>query len=162
MNGGVSEKWWSCDGYNIGEYSLQFPQGTAYYQTYSVFYTGGLGFTVLRGDATNPPKDEAWQTLKFDHGTDYSSYLCNVSSNRTVYCRRANQQWLGMLLPDIYWQSASMTPSEQHAGLKGELAIFLALLAFAMVPEQMSHVLPIMLRNGEWQTYGMPHGRKSS
>jgi len=65
-----------------------------------------------------------------------------------------------MLLPDIYWQCATLTPYEQYAGLKGELAIFLALIAFAMAPEQMPHVLPNMLINGEWRTYGMAHGRE--
>ena len=162
MNGGVSEKWWCCDGYNIREYSFQFPPGTAYYQTYSVFYTGGLGFTVLRGDATNPPNDVDWHSLKFDHYPDFSSYLCNASSNRTVSCRRGDQTWLGMLLPDIYWHCAAVTPYQQYAGLKGELAIFLALIAFTMSPEQMAQVLPTMLINGEWQTYSMTHGRKSN
>jgi hypothetical protein len=67
-----------------------------------------------------------------------------------------------MLLPDIYYHSAPTTPYQQYAGLKGELAIFLALVAFAMVPEKMPNVLPVMFQNGEWKTYSMPHGRKSN
>jgi hypothetical protein len=67
-----------------------------------------------------------------------------------------------MLLPDIYYHSAPTTPYQQYGGLKGELAIFLALVAFAMVPEKMPNVLPVMFQNGEWKTYSMPHGRKSN
>jgi hypothetical protein len=65
-----------------------------------------------------------------------------------------------MLLPNIYWESAPVRQYPHCAGLKGEIAIFLALVAFAMVPEAMPHVLPTMFRNGQWQTYGMPDGRK--
>jgi hypothetical protein len=158
----VSGTWFYCNGYSIKAYTQQFPEGITHYQTYSIFYTGGLGFSVLRGDAANPPADGTWQPLHFDHLSDYSSYLCNASANRTVSHRRLDQYWLGMLLPDIYYQSAAVTPHPQCAGLKGELGIFLALVAFAMAPDQMSHLLPLMLINGQWQTYNMPHGRKSN
>ncbi|KAH7396284.1 hypothetical protein BKA66DRAFT_566782 [Pyrenochaeta sp. MPI-SDFR-AT-0127] len=162
VTGGVSGMWWLCNGSSIATFPLdQLPPGRRPYSTYSVFYSGGFGFWVMEGDATNPSNEATWQPLRFDHDATngYSSYLCNAAENRTISCRRLDQQWLKMLLPDIYFDTSPVTPHGQYGALKGELAIFLALVAFAMQPEQVPIVLPVMYQNRRWQSYQMPPGR---
>lgn len=114
----------------------------------------------MQGDAVAPPGDSTWQPLHFDHDSDWSSYLCNAAEHRTVACRRADQRWLAMLLPDIYYSSTVVTQHRGYGKLKGDLPIFLALIAFAMDPTQMRAYLPSMFTNGRWKVYHMPNGRK--
>ncbi|KAF1836098.1 hypothetical protein BDW02DRAFT_257049 [Decorospora gaudefroyi] len=164
VGGGVSGQLWCCNGHNIGVFPAQnLPTGAKSFETYSVFYSGGFGFWVLKGDATTELKDgTTWQPLRFEHDRDddYSSYLCNVAQDRILASRRADQFWPQMLLPDIYWEATPVTPYAQYGGLKGELAIFLALVAFAMQPAKLPSVLPKMFENREWKVWKMPHGRE--
>ncbi|KAJ5060867.1 hypothetical protein J3E72DRAFT_240727 [Bipolaris maydis] len=154
VGGGVSGQWWQCDGNQIRG-NQQLPQGARPYNTYSVFYIGGFGFWVLKGDATNAEtyrNSSTWQPLYFQHDPrrEYS-YLCNAEQHRTVDLRRRDQNWLRMLLPDIYYESAAEVNHPRCGGLKGELGIFLALIAFAIRPQELQARLPQMFTNGNWQ-----------
>lgn len=157
---GASYRWWYCDGNRI-QPAQQLPTGLIWYKTYSVFYREGFGFWILRGDAGNPGPGETWQPLCFDQDQydQGASYLCNVAQRRAVAYRRETR-WLPMLLPDIYYENAHVTRNEAYGGLKGELAIFLALIAFSMRPEQLASRLPYMLQSGSWMTHNLPHGRQ--
>lgn len=165
VGGGVSGQWWHCDGNQI--YGIPQPsQGARPYSTYSVFYIGGFGFWVLKGDATNPDtyrNCNTWQPLYFEHHAQREySYLCNAEQHRTVDIRRRDQNWLRMLLPDIYYESAAEVNHPRYGGLKGELGIFLALIAFAIRPPELQARLPQMFTNGNWQVPGtFNHGRQS-
>ncbi|XP_014559811.1 hypothetical protein COCVIDRAFT_90886, partial [Bipolaris victoriae FI3] len=165
IGGGASGQWWQCDGTQI--YGIpQPPPGAQPYSTYSVFYIGGFGFWVLKGDAINSNTyrhSNTWQPLYFQHHAQKEySYLCNAEQYRTVYSRRSDQNWLRMLLPDIYYESAPVIDRSRYGGLKGELGIFLALIAFAIHPQELRARLPQMFTNGNWQTPGtFNHGRQS-
>jgi hypothetical protein len=166
VGGGVSGQWWHCDGNQI--YGIPQPsQGARPYSTYSVFYIGGFGFWVLKGDAINSDtyrSSNTWQPLYFEHYTHREySYLCNAEQHRTVDTRRSGQNWLRMLLPDIYYESAPVVSHQRYGGLKGELGIFLALIAFAIRPQELQAILPQMFTNGTWQTPNtFNHGSESS
>jgi hypothetical protein len=64
-----------------------------------------------------------------------------------------------MLLPNIY--HGIETPYQQYGALKGELGIFLALVAFSMKKESLSQYLPAMFAGKQWLTHTLKHGRKS-
>lgn len=163
VKAGVSGQHFYCNGNQIGSIIAEhMPAGMKCYQTYSVFYHVGFGFWVLKGDATNPGPEATWHPLCFEHDLQdgYSSYLCNASESHVLACRRTDQQWLSMLLPDINYDGTPISQYQQYGALKGELAIFLALIAFTMPPAQLAHTLPSMFIGGNWQVYQMPHGRK--
>jgi hypothetical protein len=123
-----------------------------------VFFSGGCGFRVLLGDATNPPAGEVWHPLGFEHDeTDHSSYLTNALQHPTLFCHRTDQVWARMLLPDIY--HGPLTTDLYRGSLKGELPIFLALLALAMPPTELATYLPSMFQGGVWRSFDMAHGR---
>lgn len=128
-----------------------------HYKTYSMFYCDGKAFLVLRGNAAATPNDEGWLPLCFEHDkSDYTSYLTNARFEPALHCRRTDQQWVKMLLPDVYhgrWEVPS-----PHGGLKGELPIFLALMAFAIPIDRLQRDLPAMFHSGTWQQYHMTHG----
>ncbi|KAF3000089.1 hypothetical protein E8E13_002794 [Curvularia kusanoi] len=102
--------------------------------------------------------DEGWLPLTFDHDKkDYSSFLTNAKFAPALHCYRKDQKWMKMLLPDIYhgrWEVP-----QPYGGLKGELAIFLALVAFSMPVDNLKQYLPSMFRSGTWQQYEMANGR---
>ncbi|KAF1969984.1 hypothetical protein BU23DRAFT_219151 [Bimuria novae-zelandiae CBS 107.79] len=128
-------------------------------KTYSVFYGHGFGFWVLRGDATNPRQSEAWHPLSFDHDQwDFSSYVTNAGTMKTLRCQRDDQQWPNMLLPTIN-QVQSVATSKSYGGLKGDLAIFIALLACSMRREDVVKYIPSLLTDSKWNTHSLPHGR---
>lgn len=157
--GGVSGTWWFNNGTQI--YSIPAPpQANLFYDAYSMYFCDGFGFWLLKGDATNPNAAATWQPLRFEHDKNdgYSSYLCNVSDNRSLLCRRKEQQWVKMLLPDIY-HGTTVTRHQEYGALKGDLAIFLGLVAFAAQPAQLPNVIPVMFQNSSWQTFSMEHGR---
>lgn len=160
VNAGASGILWYCDGQRIqGLTNNALPPGSRFYKAFSVFYCDGFGFWVLRGDATNPPAGEAWQSLWFDHDrTDYSSYLTNAGTERTLRCQRPDQIWPDMLLPTIY-QTRPVPTDQRYGGLKGELAIFLALIAFSMDRQYVRQLIPQMFTGGVWARHSLPHGR---
>ncbi|KAF2734315.1 hypothetical protein EJ04DRAFT_247237 [Polyplosphaeria fusca] len=153
IGGGVSGKYWYCNTLGIREVP-QLPSGCFFYKTYSAYYSGGYGFLILRGDATNPPDDENWHPLRFEHDErDYSSYLTNAGSHSTLRTQRLNQTWPRLLLPDIY-HNPEPTPYEGYGGLKGELPIFLSLVAFSTPRNWLENVLPTMWSDGAWRVHG--------
>ena len=64
-----------------------------------------------------------------------------------------------MLLPSTNQvQPAPIHPG--YGGLKGDLAIFLALIAMSMDRSNVTQMLPRMFVGGAWATHRLPHGRK--
>jgi hypothetical protein len=122
-----------------------------------MYYCEGYGFYVTRDNATQ--QAERWLPLTFDHDDlNYSSYVTNAGSARTLRCQRPDQQWPQMLLPDIY-QAPPVTAHQAYGGLKGDLAILLALVAFSMSREHLPQYLQSMFLGETWQVHGLPHGR---
>ncbi|KAF2819668.1 hypothetical protein CC86DRAFT_306786, partial [Ophiobolus disseminans] len=157
---GVSDLWWYHDENTIRQVSFSSPPdlSRSEFKTYSVFYSSGFGFWVLEGDATVPTLGEAWHPLTFDHDEmDLASYMTSAGSQSTLRVHSADQRWPHMLMPDIYHGPTAL--HKGYGGLVGELPIFLALIAFSMVPENLQQWLPLMRRAGSWQTHSLPHGR---
>ena len=146
---GATGSLWYCNGsriYSIPPESLP-PQSTLY-STFSVFFSGGRGFRVLRGDALAPPGGEAWHCLRFIPGPNSSSFLTNAGTQDTITCQRNDQFWPFMLLPDIY--HGPRTTNMNVGGLIGELPIFLALVALSMPPETVVQDLPRLFQGSQW------------
>ena len=151
---------WVCDGVEIQILENNDLLNRAkHYKTYSAYYCHGRGFEILRDNAISTRREEGWIPLSFDHDkTDYSSYLTNTRLEPSLHCHRSDQKWIDMLLPDVYhdrWEVPA-----PHGGLKGELAIFLALIAFSIPVHSLQHYLPAMFQSGEWQQYDMANGRE--
>ena len=157
----MSGTYWLCDGHSIRRIEVPFgqnPQGTSLYSAFSMYYCEGFGFWITRGDATTHA--EAWRPLTFEHDDrEYSSYLTNAGPSGRLRCQRPDQQWPKMLLPDIY-QTHPMPTHQAYGGLKGDLAILLALIALSMSREDLQQYLTGMFLNETWQVHGLPHGRK--
>lgn len=129
------------------------------YKTYSAYYCDGMGFQLLRDNATQTKREEGWLPLSFDHDkTDYSSYLTNARYEPGLHCHRSDQKWMNMLLPDVYHDRWEV--SAPYGGLKGELAVFLALIAFSIPVDSLLTYLPAMFHGGKWQQYNMANGRE--
>jgi hypothetical protein len=159
VGGGVSGEIWLCDFQGIQPLNLPLPSGANLYAVTSAYYCAGYGFWALMGDATQPD-EECWRPLTFDHDySDYSSYLSNAGSMQTLRCQRPDQLWPKMLLPGIYQVPPTPTNSA-YGGMKGDLALFLALIAFSLSKEHLQQYLISMLIGGKWQVHGLPHGRK--
>ena len=127
-----------------------------------MFYTSGYGFWVLRGDATSPGSMAAgaWYPLRFDYeDTDGDTYITNAGEKRCLNWTRPDQRWPRLLFPDIYHKYGMVTPNTQYGGLRGELPIFLALVAFSMVQGLLTRILPQMFVNGSWRVHPYPPGR---
>jgi hypothetical protein len=136
------------------------PQGASPFQTFSVFYSDGFGFWVLRGDATSPPAAEAWHPLSFDWDEhDYSAYLTNAGTEHTLRLQRSDQRWPLMLLPTTNHVQPTVV-HQSYGGLKGDLAIFLALVALSIQMPYLERILPEMFVEGTWKTHPYAHGRK--
>lgn len=149
---------WLCDGWQIKILDdSNLLRRARPYKTYSVYYCHGKGFQVLRDNATSTRREEGWLPLSFEHDkTDYSSYLTNARYEPALHCHRTDQTWMSMLLPDVYhdrWEVPA-----PYGGLKGELAIFLALIAFAIPVDDLQRYLPAMFQSGVWQQYDMLNG----
>lgn len=125
-----------------------------------MYYSDGRGFMVLRGDATRPDPGEHWLPLCFEHDQrdNYSSYLTNAKEQPALYCWRADQAWVRMLLPDVY-HGSNRVSQVPYGALKGDLPIFLSLVAFSMSVNEVESYLPSMFQHGRWQVYGMANGR---
>lgn len=150
---------WLCDGLQIKRLNdNNLLKRARPYKTYSMYYCHGRGFHVLRDNATNTKREEGWLPLSFEHDkTDYSSYLTNARYEPALHCHRTGQKWMQMLLPDVYhdrWEVPA-----PYGGLKGELAIFLALIAFAIPVDGLQTYLPAMFQSGKWQQFDMLNGR---
>lgn len=156
---GATGTWWVCNGnqvYPVNENAL--PEDKIPYKTFSVFFSYGFGFRILRGDATNPPVGEAWYPLGFEHDDNdgYSSYLTNVLQQASLRCHRQDQAWVKMLLPNTF-HGPEVTATSWGA-LKGELPIFLALLALSMPHANVPTLLPFLFQNGQWTTHNLAIG----
>lgn len=154
---GISNQWWYFNGHNMRKLpNIHPPEGVTHYKTFSMFFSGGLGFYVLRGNATNPPRDEAWHALCFDYNPDdYSSFVCNAGDHATMRVHNPGSAWQKMLLPSIYHGPEYQGPG----GLTGDLPIFLGLVAFSMRDNKMSSMLPALVQNGQWQAHDLPNGQ---
>jgi hypothetical protein len=147
---GVSGKHWLCDGDEIFEISSR-PNDAQLYKTYSVYYIGGVGFSILRGDARRPPDDDGWHPLQFMYynNEDYSSYLTNAGQAQTLRLQPQDHSWANLVLPTIN-HTHTQSNNVQYGGLTGELPIFLALLAFTTSREYLPNVLPRLFAKGKW------------
>jgi hypothetical protein len=144
----VSGKSWFCDKLRI--YETPRPQAAQLYKTFSVYYSGGVGFWILKGDARQPPDDDGWHGLQFNYyNGDYSSYLTNAGQYPTLNLQPQDQDWADLLLPNTYHTHRAAT-STHYGGLTGELPIFLALMAFSTSRDYLPGVLPFTLNNGVW------------
>jgi hypothetical protein len=151
---------WLCDGWQIKMLDdSNLLKGVMPYKTYSTYYCHGKGFEILRDNATTTAREEEWLPLSFDHDTtDYSSYLTNARYESSLHCHKRDQKWMKMLLLDVYhdmWEVPA-----PYGGLKGELPIFLALIAFSIPVDSLKTYLPAMFQNGKWQQCDMANGRK--
>ncbi|KAF2826938.1 hypothetical protein CC86DRAFT_292399, partial [Ophiobolus disseminans] len=157
--GGLSGAYMFCEKTRIRPVPADsLPRSLNHFKTFSVFYSGGRGFWVLRGDATAPGPDECWHPLRFEHdATDKSSHLTPAGNGDTLKCHRTDQLWAHMLLPDIYHGPQTQNP--QHGGLRGELPVLLALVSMSMDPGNLQQWLPWMFQNSQWHTHSLPHGR---
>ncbi|KAF2685377.1 hypothetical protein K458DRAFT_301218 [Lentithecium fluviatile CBS 122367] len=162
MSDGVSGVWWFCNRQQLHQIpNGQLPAGASYHSAFSMYYCAGYGFWVLKGDVTAATNNmvEAWRPLRFEHdGQDYSSYLTNAGQSHTLRCQRPDQHWPQMLLPDIY-QTHPMPTHQSYGALKGDLGIFLALIAFSMSKEDLQQYLRSMFLSSRWQVHGLAHGR---
>lgn len=151
--------WWLCSTDGIQQLP-RLEQGANPYQTFSIYYSGNFGFWIMRGDATNPPPAETWQRLMFDYdGHDSTSYLTNAGTMERISCQSPSQDWASMLLPIQYQCQPSLLPRGQ-GGLRGDLAIFLGLLALSMEPHYLTRQLLLQFRGGSWQRHKLPRGCK--
>jgi len=158
----VSYQWYCCDGRKIKLLQNYTPPADASpYRVFSMFFSGGHGFWVLRGDATTPTDGgDTWHPLMFEHDeTTYCSSVTNAGTERTLRVQRPDARWPRMLLPDIYHGPAY--PHAGYGGLTGDLPIFLSLIAFSMSPRQLITDLPKMMKDGEWRAHNNQHGRES-
>lgn len=61
--------------------------------------------------------------------------------------------------PDIY-QTHPATTYSTYGGFKGDLWLFLALIAFSMSQKNLRQYLLLMSLEGLWQIHGLPRGLK--
>jgi hypothetical protein len=155
---GASGKWWFCDGAKIRQIDWSPPEGAIPYKTFSTIYSAGYGFWILNGDATNPPTSDVWHRLWFDwDDTTLASTLTNAGTQATLRVQDVNARWPKMLLPDIYHGPHYV--ASNYGGLRGDLPIFLSLIAFSMRPDRLSTELPRLMEEGDWKTHSRSHGR---
>lgn len=63
-----------------------------------------------------------------------------------------------MLLPNIY-QTRPVALDQRYGGMKGELPIFLALIALSMDRQYVRQILPQLFTGGAWGLHRFPNGR---
>ena len=80
---------------------------------------------------------------------------------QTLRMQRSDQLWPRLLLPDIYHAHHIMADERYlgYGGLKGDLPVLLALIAFSTSREQLRHVLPNIFIGGAWQTHNQAYTR---
>jgi hypothetical protein len=151
-----------CDGDQIS-WLAQLPHGASVYKQYSTYYAEGLGFWILTGDGRYPPTDDDWHELRFDTYDDRgTSYLTNAGKLPTLHVQPAkgNGGWARMLLPEKYYSDRTAT-RDCPGGLTGELAIFLALIAFSTSRENLQGVLTYSFKDGRWNSHNWQAPRRS-
>ncbi|KAF2021099.1 hypothetical protein BU24DRAFT_457113 [Aaosphaeria arxii CBS 175.79] len=153
--GGVSGQWFYLDGQSIRQIDALPETGCEHHSTMSVYYSAGLGFWIMKGDATAiaDERESAWHTPKFDHiSRDYSSFITYQGPNVNLRIQRSDQTWPAFLLPDIY-HTSERTDAKHLGGLTGELPIFIAFLALATRPEWLANAIPILFSEGSWKVH---------
>jgi hypothetical protein len=156
---GATGKWWYCDGQKVCPIDWTPPEGAFPYKTVSTIFDPGYGFRILNGDATNLPSSDNWHRLFFDWDENtFASYLTNAGTQTTMRVQDKDSEWPSMLLPRIY--HGLHYAASGYGGLRGDLAIFLSLIAFSMKPERLQAELPRLMEAGRWRTHSRSHGRK--
>ncbi|KAF2030187.1 hypothetical protein EK21DRAFT_89074 [Setomelanomma holmii] len=105
VQAGVTNMLWYNEGSRIRFLPAQAPSQPSPFtpfKTYSIFFSEGLCFWVLHGDATEPPPQEVWHELSFDEGdydtislssagatTAHSTTSVKIGSGRICYCPTA-------------------------------------------------------------------------
>ncbi|KAJ4373587.1 hypothetical protein N0V86_007729 [Didymella sp. IMI 355093] len=155
---GATGVWFVCNGDTIWTTAEAGLPEMKLYQTFSVFFCGGFGFRVLEGNATVPAPGNTWRPLGFEYDQDdrHSSFLTNVLQDTTLRYRREDQGWVNVLLPNTY--HGAMTTNPNKGALKGELPIFLALLALSMPLQYLQTYIPRMMVNGAWTWHNLGSG----
>ncbi|KAH8731809.1 hypothetical protein GQ44DRAFT_800384, partial [Phaeosphaeriaceae sp. PMI808] len=155
---GVSNTYWFCENTRIRSVAQStLPRPLNHFKTFSIFYSAGRGFWILRGDGTTPDPGEAWHPLRFENGAaDRSSYLTPAGGVETLDGFSPHQRWHHMLLPDIY--HGQQIANTNQGGLRGELPIFLGLVAMSMCATNLLQWLPWMFQNSTWQVHNLPNG----
>ena len=165
LSGGTSGIYWYCDGSSIRSITEDgMSTKLRPYKTTSMFFSGGFGFWVMNGDASDLKDGGTWCLLSFDHDDSdgYPSYLTTENASPTLRCHHEAQIWPGMLLPVVYLGPPTKYGEQGGGGLKGELPIFLALIDFALDPDHLQSHLPSMFHSGSWRAYNMADDRKNT
>jgi len=147
----VSGKQWFCNGQQIREITRR-PTRAELYKTFSVYYIGGVGFSILKGDARQPPDHDVWHPLQFAfyNDEDYSSFVTNAGQSHTLRLQPQDRRWAHLILPTTNHTHVQAS-SPDYGGIIGELPIFLALMAFTTSREYLPAVLPHTFINGTWE-----------
>ncbi|KAF3039044.1 hypothetical protein E8E12_008599 [Didymella heteroderae] len=155
---GATGVWFVCNGEAIWTAAHTDLPRMEHYKTFSVFFCGGFGFRVLEGNATSPASGKTWRPLGFEYDPNdgHSSFLTNVLQETTLKYRREDQGWVNVLLPNTYHGSKTRNPDK--GALKGELPIFLALLALSMPLQYLQAYIPQMMQNGAWTWHKLGSG----
>jgi hypothetical protein len=161
VGGGISGRYWKCDGNRIAPTSSELPEGSVPFKTYSFYYD--QVFWVSDSDATRPTvAANAWRRLCFDHcDDDFSSGLTIAGEHSTLRTQRGNQTWPRVLLPNIYHASPTSFTRDsytQYGGLTGELPILLALLAFSTSKTHAASAINYCFAEGEFRVHNFPNG----
>jgi hypothetical protein len=156
---GATGVWFVCNGDAIWTAAEGDLPRMELYKTFSVFFCGGFGFRVLEGNATSPAAGNTWRPLGFEYDRDdrHSSFLTNVLQEPTLKYRREDQGWVNMLLPNTYHGSWT-TRNPNKGALKGELPIFLALLALSMPLQYLQTCIPQMMVKSKWTWHNLSSG----
>ncbi|KAI4928981.1 hypothetical protein J4E85_005603 [Alternaria conjuncta] len=137
----VSIEFYSKDGYRLGDRTTLVQQ------------------IQMSTDApTFGPGEGQWNSLSFQHNEDYSSSLSLDGTHPTLRCQRRDSGWPEAMLPDIY--HGPSTPYQQYGSLRGDLSIFLALMALSVKPDMLASLMPYLRHDAKWQCReDYPNGR---
>jgi hypothetical protein len=90
---GTSGKQFLCDPIRI--YEVQRPSEAQIYSTFSVDYSVGVGFWVLKGDERQPPDSATWQPLQFGLYDANSCSSCLTDAGQSQRIRLQLQDGAG-------------------------------------------------------------------
>ncbi|KZF20382.1 hypothetical protein L228DRAFT_250068 [Xylona heveae TC161] len=120
------------------------------YHCQSVFYT--VSHDVRKGKC-----EKDWGILRFRHGPGSTSSLTMGSHDRRLATQSFNQAWAWDLFPDAL---RSQDVTGDQGGLKGNLALILALAAFSAQPNNVEDALKTGFKKGHWVRHNLPDGRR--